>query len=225
VKQRNRGILHAKHWGVNEGNPLVVSRRVDAFRPACKESHFDRSMARGASGHGRSALYQIGTLASLLVYGMGWLDFDITPGRVVLLLTTVLMTQWIGDRLVGRPPFRQSARSALISGLSLCLLLRTNRPEFAVLAAIITIAAKFLISGRRKTPLQPDQRRNRRDAAQKSGVGPSRAVGLGGVLRVSDGLRGLARRQSSGAVGRDLRVHRHLLRAPLRDRTVMTMAH
>ena len=24
-------------------------------------------------------LYQIGTLASLLVYGMGWLDFDITP--------------------------------------------------------------------------------------------------------------------------------------------------
>jgi enediyne biosynthesis protein E5 len=90
-------------------------------------------------------LYQIGTLASLLVYGMGWLDFDITPGRVVLLLTTVLATQWIGDRLVGGPPFRMSARSALISGLSLCLLLRTNRAEFAVIAAVITIAAKFLI--------------------------------------------------------------------------------
>ena len=35
-------------------------------------------------------LYQIGTLASLLVYGMGWLDFDITLDRVVLLLATVL---------------------------------------------------------------------------------------------------------------------------------------
>ena len=90
-------------------------------------------------------LYQIGTLASLLVYGMGWLDFDITPGRVVLLLTTVLATQWIGDRLVGGPPFGQSMRSALISGLSLCLLLRTNRVDVAVLAAIVAIGAKFLI--------------------------------------------------------------------------------
>ena len=33
-------------------------------------------------------LYQIATLASLLVYGMGWLEFDITPGRAALLLTT-----------------------------------------------------------------------------------------------------------------------------------------
>ena len=27
-------------------------------------------------------LYQIATLASLLVYGMGWLDFDVTAARV-----------------------------------------------------------------------------------------------------------------------------------------------
>jgi Na+-transporting NADH:ubiquinone oxidoreductase subunit NqrB len=91
-------------------------------------------------------LYQIGTLASLLVYGMGWLDFDITVDRVVLLLTTVLATQWTCDRLSGSPvPFRSTARSALISGLSLCLLLRTNRADLAVLAAVVTIAAKFLI--------------------------------------------------------------------------------
>jgi len=91
-------------------------------------------------------LYQIGTLASLLVYGMGWLDFDITPVRVVLLLSTVLATQWACDRLAGgAPPFGLSARSALISGLSLCLLLRTNRAELAVLAAILTIAGKSLI--------------------------------------------------------------------------------
>jgi enediyne biosynthesis protein E5 len=91
-------------------------------------------------------LYQIGTLTSLLVYGMGWLDFDITVGRVILLLASVLATQWIGDRLIGGAPrFRSSAPSALISGLSLCLLLRTNRAELAALAAIVTIAGKFLI--------------------------------------------------------------------------------
>jgi Na+-transporting NADH:ubiquinone oxidoreductase subunit NqrB len=90
-------------------------------------------------------LYQICTLASLLVYGMGWLDFDITLPRVALLLATVLSTQLFCDRLVGGPPFRLSARSALISGLSLCLLLRTNRPELAVLAAVTAIASKSLI--------------------------------------------------------------------------------
>jgi enediyne biosynthesis protein E5 len=90
-------------------------------------------------------LYQIGTLASLLVYGMGWLDFDITVPRAALLLATVLATQRICDRLAGGPPFHLSARSALISGLSLCLLLRTNRAELAALAAVIAIASKSLI--------------------------------------------------------------------------------
>ena len=91
-------------------------------------------------------LYQIGTLASLLVYGMGWLDFDVTPPRVVLLLGTALGTQWLGDRITRSPvPFRSGARSALISGLSLCLLLRTNHAELAVLAAVLTIGSKFLI--------------------------------------------------------------------------------
>lgn len=91
-------------------------------------------------------LYQIGTLASLLVYGMVWLDFDISPGRVAVLLTAVLTTQWLCDRAfhVGAP-FSSSARSALISGLSLCLLLRTNRTDLAILAAVITIAGKSLV--------------------------------------------------------------------------------
>jgi Na+-transporting NADH:ubiquinone oxidoreductase subunit NqrB len=98
-------------------------------------------------------LYQIGTLASLLVYGMGWLDFDVTPSRVFLLLSTVLVTQAVCDRLTAGPAtaghqfqrFAMSARSALISGLSLCLLLRTNRADLAILAAVVTIAGKFLI--------------------------------------------------------------------------------
>ena len=85
-------------------------------------------------------LYQIAMLASLLVYGMGWLAFDITPARAVLLLATALGTQALGDRLERRAV---NWRSALISGLSLCLLLRTNRTELAIAAAVVAIGAKF----------------------------------------------------------------------------------
>ena len=91
-------------------------------------------------------VYQIGTLAGLLIYGMGWLEFDITLTRAALLLFTVLATQWIGDRVTrSGAPFATSARSALISGLSLCLLLRTNYAVLAMAAAIVTIASKFLV--------------------------------------------------------------------------------
>jgi Na+-transporting NADH:ubiquinone oxidoreductase subunit NqrB len=108
-------------------------------------------------------LYQIGTLASLLVYGMGWLDFDVSPARAALILTTVLVTQAICDRVKARldddgrrhPPFAMSARSALISGLSLCLLLRTNRPDLAALASVVAIAGKFLIRARGKHIFNP----------------------------------------------------------------------
>jgi len=90
-------------------------------------------------------LYQIAVLASLLVYGIGWLQFDITPARAALLLAAALATQWGCGRMFGGPPFRSRARSALISGLSLCLLLRTNRADLAVLAAAVAVAGKFLI--------------------------------------------------------------------------------
>jgi enediyne biosynthesis protein E5 len=97
-------------------------------------------------------LYQIAVLASLLVYGLVWLDFDITVARAALLLLTVLATQAVGDRIEGRSP---NLRSALISGLSLCLLLRTNRTDLAILAAVVTIAAKFVIRYRGKHIFNP----------------------------------------------------------------------
>ena len=98
-------------------------------------------------------LYQIGTLASLLVYGIVWLDFDITIARALVLLATVLVTQAVCDRLSAQPA--TNVRSALISGLSLCLLLRTNRIELAILAAIVTIAAKFAVRIRGKHLFNP----------------------------------------------------------------------
>lgn len=101
-------------------------------------------------------LYQIGTLASLLVYGMAWLDFDITAGRVALILTSVLATQRVCDWLSRSPvPFASTSRSALISGLSLCLLLRTNVSALACLGAVLAIAGKFLIRVRGKHVFNP----------------------------------------------------------------------
>jgi enediyne biosynthesis protein E5 len=97
-------------------------------------------------------LYQIATLASLLVYGMGWLDFGVTPARVSIVLLTVLAMQAVCDRVIG---VRVNAKSALISGLSLCLLLRTNGTELVILAAVITIVSKFVIRFRGKHILNP----------------------------------------------------------------------
>jgi len=97
--------------------------------------------------------YQIAVLSGLLIYGLGWLHFEITPGRAGLLLGTALLTQAVCTRLWRLPRF--DARSALISGLSLCLLLRTPFAAVAVLGAVITIASKFVVRWRGKHIFNP----------------------------------------------------------------------
>src|SRR6476469_1683376 len=88
-------------------------------------------------------LYQIFILASLLGYGMFVLDFEIAGGRAATILAVALLTQYGCTRLWKLPAF--DPRSALISGLSLCLLLRTNSWGLAALAAAVTIAGKFVL--------------------------------------------------------------------------------
>jgi enediyne biosynthesis protein E5 len=88
-------------------------------------------------------LYQIATLASLLGYGLFRLDFDIPLFQAGAMLGTALLTQFACTRLWRLPAF--DPRSALISGLSLCLLLRTNSLLLAIAAAIVTIGSKFVI--------------------------------------------------------------------------------
>ena len=98
-------------------------------------------------------LYQIGVLSGLLVYGMGWLDFDITITRAALLLATVLVTQAVCDWFDGPRP--ANVKSALISGLSLCLLLRTNDPLLAVVGGVVAIGGKFVFRYKRKHIFNP----------------------------------------------------------------------
>jgi hypothetical protein len=88
-------------------------------------------------------LYQIATLAGLLAYGVAWLGLDVDPPIAITILLTVLATQLAATRLTGHGRF--DPRSALISGLSLCLLLRTSSPTLAALTAVVAIASKVLV--------------------------------------------------------------------------------
>jgi len=87
--------------------------------------------------------YQIATLTCLLAYGILGLDFEVGAARAAAILSTALLTQYICTRAWHLPAF--DPRSALISGLSLCLLLRTNHFGLAIVAAIVAVASKFLI--------------------------------------------------------------------------------
>src|SRR4051794_28056971 len=87
--------------------------------------------------------FQISALSGLLIYGMGWLSFEIGVAQAAVTLTAVLLTEYAGTRWAKLPAF--DAKSALISGLSLCLLLRTNHLVLAALAGVVTIASKFLL--------------------------------------------------------------------------------
>jgi len=97
--------------------------------------------------------YQIAVLSALLIYGMGWLGFDVDWPQVTLLLGTVLLTQYACSKAAGLPTF--DPRSPLISGLSLCLLLRTNSPILMVVTAVITIGSKFVLKWHGKHIFNP----------------------------------------------------------------------
>ena len=89
-------------------------------------------------------LYQIAVLAGLLLFGLTVLDFDLTIAQIVVTLghcgrhPTHLRTSC-------RPSRGYRLRSALISGLSLCLLLRTDVLLVAAAAAGIAVGSKFVL--------------------------------------------------------------------------------
>ncbi|SRR5258708_4254403 len=93
-------------------------------------------------------LYQIGALSILLVYGMSGLQIDVTPLRALLIVIVALAAQRICTRLWKLPRF--DPRSALISALSLSLLLRSGSILLLVAGTVIAIASKFVIRIRNK---------------------------------------------------------------------------
>jgi len=96
---------------------------------------------------------QIAVLSSLLIYGIGWLSFDVGWPQVAILLSTILITQYLCGKVARLPTF--DPRSPLISGLSLCLLLRTNNVLLMIVAAVITITSKFVLKWNNKHIFNP----------------------------------------------------------------------
>ncbi len=97
-------------------------------------------------------LYQIGALSLLLLYGMTALDFDVTAVRAAAIFAAALATQAIASKAAAIP---FDPRSALISALSLCLLLRANSIVLLIAAAVIAVGSKFVIRWRGKHIFNP----------------------------------------------------------------------
>jgi len=88
-------------------------------------------------------IYQIATLAALVAYGASRLDLEILLAPAVVIVATALATQFLCTKLFSLPRF--DPRSALISSLSLCLLLRTGSMSLVVGTTVIAIASKFFL--------------------------------------------------------------------------------
>lgn len=97
--------------------------------------------------------WQIAVLATLLVWGECALGFGIPPIQIAATLAAALGTQWLCGRLAHLPRFEP--RSAFISALSLCLLLRVANPWLAAAASAIAIAGKFAVRVRGKHVFNP----------------------------------------------------------------------
>src|SRR5206468_619109 len=144
-------------------------------------------------------IYQIATLSGLLGYGVLWLDLEVQAWTAVAIIVTALSTQLACTWLTGRGRF--DPRSALISALSLCLLLRTGSLGLAMLTAAVAIASKFTLRvrdaarpvGQRTRHLVPAglSRRTRRQPRRAR----RRHAGLPGLLgKPARGPLALARR-------------------------------
>lgn len=97
--------------------------------------------------------FQIVVLGLLLSYGVTALDFGIRWQNAVAIMATAQLMQYIGTLTFGLRKF--DPLSALITSLSLTLLLRTDAVSLAILAATIAIGSKFLIRVRDKHVFNP----------------------------------------------------------------------
>lgn len=97
--------------------------------------------------------FQIAVLTSLVTFGVTVLDFGIHWQNAVVIIATAQAVQYVGTRTAGLERF--DPLSALITSLSLTMLLRTEIVALAAAAAIIAIGSKFLVRVRGKHVFNP----------------------------------------------------------------------
>jgi Na+-transporting NADH:ubiquinone oxidoreductase subunit NqrB len=97
--------------------------------------------------------FQILFLGSFLLFGVSYLGWQSDMIKYAVLLVSVLITQLAFTRLTTK--IYSSIKSALITGLGLCLLLKTGSVHTVILAAVIAISSKFIIKVNNKHIFNP----------------------------------------------------------------------
>ncbi len=87
-----------------------------------------------------------------LVLGVIFLNFDMHVISIFVVLFTTISTQYVFYKIF---KLKYVAKSAIITGLSLCLLLRSNSLAIYMLAGFLSIASKFLIRYKNKHIFNP----------------------------------------------------------------------
>lgn len=97
--------------------------------------------------------FQILYLGSFLLYGVSYLGWDAEVLKYAAIFLAAIATQLTFSYYTTQR--YSSIKSALITSLGLCLLLKTGSVETAVLASVIAIASKFLVIYKRKHIFNP----------------------------------------------------------------------
>ena len=87
--------------------------------------------------------FQVAALSILLAINFVWIDFGAKPLYCALAIGGALATQIFCSRYFALP--RTDLRSALITGLSLSLLLRADAAWLPAIAGVVAIASKFVL--------------------------------------------------------------------------------
>lgn len=92
--------------------------------------------------------YQLVFLSSFLLYGVSVLQWEFAPAVFAAAFSSCFITQYLF--ITFQTHDLRSLKSAAISALSLCLLLKTNDPLIMALAGVLSIAGKFIFRYRGK---------------------------------------------------------------------------
>lgn len=119
---------------------------------------------------------QILFLALFLFLGVSTRDWTLRPNLILVVVVSCLITQWLLSaaveysrrssednlthiysefQILSSPKVLTSLRSALITSLGLCLLLRSNSPQTMAIAGCLAISSKFLFSHHNKHFFNP----------------------------------------------------------------------
>jgi Na+-transporting NADH:ubiquinone oxidoreductase subunit NqrB len=101
---------------------------------------------------------QIFALSSFLLLGLmsQGFDFALNSQTIMVAIFASLCTQYLADLFLKQKETPELiSRSALITGLGLCLLLRTNSWEIMAFASVSAVLSKFLIKYRGKHLFNP----------------------------------------------------------------------